>query len=97
MDFGVISPTQATFRPSFCPSPKTSIPEDSLYYKLLARPLLHIQTFHLPSGRQIISGVEKVIDGGNATDSVKLCGLSPPRYFWYCVSGTLCDVVQVSE
>ncbi|GMI44098.1 hypothetical protein TrCOL_g9240 [Triparma columacea] len=63
------------------------------------QPLLRLQNFTcvcLPGRRLVLSGVEKVLDGGSATDAVKLCGFKPPRYFWYCVSGTVCDVVQLA-
>ena len=77
---------------------KTRVSEDSLAYTLL-KPLILLQNFTcvcLPGGRLVLSGVEKVLSGGSATDAVKLCGFRPPRYFWYCVSGGVCDVVQLA-
>eukprot|EP00957_Ditylum_brightwellii_P083339 6336420-Ditylum_brightwellii.AAC.1 len=46
-------------------------------------------------GRSVIDGIESVIHGNiPASESVRICGIRPPRYFFYMVSGTLCDFVQ---
>jgi putative flippase GtrA len=43
----------------------------------------------------LCTGLDRVLLGTvPASKSVKICHLKPPQYFWYMVSGTLCDVVQ---
>lgn len=46
-------------------------------------------------GTPLLSGVDRVLNGvSSAADSVLLCGVRPPRYLWYMLSGAGCDVVQ---
>jgi hypothetical protein len=42
-----------------------------------------------------IQGLDAVLYGPKAAaDAVTLCGLRPPRYLWYMLSGSTCDVIQ---
>lgn len=48
----------------------------------------------------IIAGLERVIGSSStsrrkaAADAVSICGVYPPRYLFYMVSGFLCDIIQ---
>jgi len=54
-----------------------------------------ICTKHNCSSVPLISGLDKVIYGTiPASEVVKIGGIKPLRYFWYMLSGTLCDVFQ---
>lgn len=44
----------------------------------------------------LISGLSPVVSGAApASDTVRICSIRPPRYFFYAVSGFLCDIVQL--
>ena len=46
-------------------------------------------------GTPVISGLERVVFGTQpACETVKILGVSPPRYLCYMVSGFLCDLIQ---
>lgn len=43
----------------------------------------------------LIIGLDRVIFGTlPASSEVTICGIAPPHFFWYMLSGGLCDVVQ---
>lgn len=43
----------------------------------------------------VISGMERVLYGTQAAaDVVTICGIHPPRYLFYMVSGFVCDILQ---
>ena len=65
------------------------------YLPFLLAPLLHLQRYSLCSV-PCLSGVEKVPLGVPCAAAVTLCGLRPPEYFWYSISGGLCDIVQLA-
>uniref|UniRef100_A0A7S2A9H1 GtrA-like protein domain-containing protein n=1 Tax=Trieres chinensis TaxID=1514140 RepID=A0A7S2A9H1_TRICV len=45
----------------------------------------------------LISGVDHVVNGSlPASESIKICGIRPPRYLFYMLSGGLCDVLQLA-
>jgi putative flippase GtrA len=66
------------------------------------RNLVHrIQQVRLPTrgnaaeGSPMIEGLDRVVFGTvSAAEAVSLCGIRPPRYLCYMVSGSLCDVIQ---
>uniref|UniRef100_A0A7S3PXD5 GtrA/DPMS transmembrane domain-containing protein n=1 Tax=Chaetoceros debilis TaxID=122233 RepID=A0A7S3PXD5_9STRA len=49
-----------------------------------------------PAGRvPLFRGIDKVLNGKRpASELVTICGIKPLRYFWYMISGGLCDIVQ---
>lgn len=43
----------------------------------------------------LVRGLGLVVNGTHpASESVILCGLKPLRYFWYMISGMICDIIQ---
>lgn len=56
-----------------------------------------IQLLRLPSrskdeGIPLISGLDTVVYGTrSASDTVLICNVKPPQYFWFMVSGAICD------
>ncbi len=48
-----------------------------------------------PDGIPIISGLERVLFGTQpACEVVLICGIHPPRYLCYMLSGFICDLIQ---
>lgn len=48
-----------------------------------------------PDGTPMISGLERVFFGTQpACDAVLICGIHPPRYLCYMLSGFICDLIQ---
>mmetsp|Transcript_32439 Transcript_32439/g.71604 ORF Transcript_32439/g.71604 Transcript_32439/m.71604 type:complete len:271 (-) Transcript_32439:3599-4411(-) len=44
----------------------------------------------------LVSGLSPVVSGAApASDTVRICSIRPPRYFFYAVSGFLCDIIQL--
>jgi len=66
----------------------------STFYSVLSiiiRNLEKIKIYSVP----ILGGAHSVLSGSApASESVTLCGLKPPRYFWFVISGSLCDLIQ---
>jgi putative flippase GtrA len=66
------------------------------------RNLVHrIQHVQLPTrgnaseGPPLIEGLDRVVFGTvSAAEAISLCGMRPPRYLCYIVSGSFCDVIQ---
>lgn len=51
--------------------------------------------FRHPSRIPLVQGLERVTNGTQpASDVVALCGMRPPRFLWFVLSGGLCDVIQ---
>lgn len=45
---------------------------------------------------RLLSGLDQVIGGQlPASECVKVCGVKPPQYLFYSVSGMACDVIQI--
>ena len=66
------------------------------YYRILNCVFQRLQRITCGKDRRAcISGVDDVLSGQfSAAESVKLCNIQPPQYFWYMVSGSLCDIFQ---
>lgn len=48
-----------------------------------------------PDGMPVISGLDRVFFGTQpACEAVLVCGIHPPRYLCYMISGFLCDCIQ---
>ena len=46
-------------------------------------------------GAALIEGLDRVVFGTvSAAEAVSLCGVQPPQYLWYVLSGAICDVIQ---
>mmetsp|Transcript_8874 Transcript_8874/g.13247 ORF Transcript_8874/g.13247 Transcript_8874/m.13247 type:complete len:372 (+) Transcript_8874:375-1490(+) len=51
--------------------------------------------FRHPSRIPLVQGLERVTNGTQpASESVALCGMRPPRFLWFILSGCICDVIQ---
>lgn len=45
---------------------------------------------------QLISGLDEVVFGTKgAADAVTICGIQPPRYAFFVMSGMFCDIIQL--
>lgn len=50
-----------------------------------------------PDGTPVISGLDRVVFGTQpACEAVLICGIHPPRYLCYMLSGFICDLIQFS-
>mmetsp|Transcript_43897 Transcript_43897/g.86097 ORF Transcript_43897/g.86097 Transcript_43897/m.86097 type:complete len:332 (-) Transcript_43897:38-1033(-) len=48
-------------------------------------------------GRRCLTGGERVVRGtASASETVVLCGIRPPQFLWYSISGTICDAAQLA-
>jgi len=48
-------------------------------------------------GRRCLTGGESVVRGSHsASETVVLCGIRPPQFLWYSISGTICDAAQLA-
>ena len=55
-----------------------------------------IQSIRIKNGSiPLITGLDRVIMGGaSCAEAVRIAGVQPPRYLWYMLSGSGCDVLQ---
>jgi putative flippase GtrA len=48
-------------------------------------------------GVLVITGLDRVLYGNqSAAEAIQIAGVQPPRYLWYMLSGSGCDVIQFS-
>ncbi len=45
----------------------------------------------------LVTGLDQVFLDGTmpASQAVKICGMRPPQYLWYMLSGSFCDLIQL--
>lgn len=73
-------------------SSKSSARRSYLIFLRLVEMLQNIRV----RGRPLISGLDRVVFGtASAAEAVSLCGIRPPQYLFYMISGAVCDVLQL--